>query len=97
MPTDDTWIEPCINRQHIFQQAGNEVRLLISCLAYQVMHIARRAVAKATGTGWSLRRLRASACCGPAIVVSVYIEPNPQRERTQATATPSLGAKNEVR
>lgn len=36
----------------------NEVRLLISCLAYQVMHIARRAMAAATGTGWSLRRLR---------------------------------------
>lgn len=36
----------------------NEVRLLISLLAYQVMHIARRAMAKATGTGWSLRRLR---------------------------------------
>lgn len=38
--------------------ACNEVRLLISCLAYQVMHIARRAMARATGTGWSLRRLR---------------------------------------
>jgi hypothetical protein len=36
----------------------NEVRLLIACLAYQVMHIARRVLAKATGTGWSLRRLR---------------------------------------
>ena len=38
--------------------ACNEVRLLISCLAYEIMHIARRAMAKATGTGWSLRRLR---------------------------------------
>ena len=38
--------------------ACNEARLLISCLAYQVMHIARRAMQKATGTGWSLRRLR---------------------------------------
>jgi hypothetical protein len=38
--------------------ACTEVRLLIACLAYQVMHIARRAMAKATGTGWSLRRLR---------------------------------------
>ena len=34
------------------------MRLLIACLAYEVMHIARRAMAKATGTGWSLRRLR---------------------------------------
>ena len=38
--------------------ACNEVRLLISVLAYQLMHIARRAMARATGTGWSLRRLR---------------------------------------
>jgi hypothetical protein len=38
--------------------ACNEVRLLISILAYQLMHIARRAMARATGTGWSLRRLR---------------------------------------
>ncbi len=38
--------------------ACNEVRLLIACLAYQVMHVARRAMAEATGTGWSLRRLR---------------------------------------
>jgi hypothetical protein len=38
--------------------ACNEARLLISCLAYQVMNIARRAMEKATGTGWSLRRLR---------------------------------------
>lgn len=38
--------------------ACNEVRLLVSLLAYQVMHIARRAMAAATGTGWSLRRLR---------------------------------------
>ena len=28
--------------------ACNEVRLLVSCLAYQAMHIARRAMAKAT-------------------------------------------------
>jgi len=38
--------------------ACNEVRLLVSCLAYEVMHIARRAMAAATGTAWSLRRLR---------------------------------------
>ncbi|RYH05738.1 IS1380 family transposase [Tropicimonas sp. IMCC6043] len=38
--------------------ACNEVRLLISCLAYEIMHIARRAMTRASGTGWSLRRLR---------------------------------------
>ncbi len=38
--------------------ACNEVRLLVACLAYQIMPIARRVMAKATGTGWSLRRLR---------------------------------------
>jgi hypothetical protein len=24
MPTDGIWIEPCINRQHIFQQVGRD-------------------------------------------------------------------------
>ena len=38
--------------------ACNEVRLLVACLAYQIMPIARRVMAKATRTGWSLRRLR---------------------------------------
>jgi hypothetical protein len=38
--------------------ACNEVRLLISMLAYQTMHVARRAMARATGSPWSLRRLR---------------------------------------
>jgi hypothetical protein len=51
--------------------ACNEVRLLIALLAYQVMHVARRAMARATGTGWSLRRwrervLRAGAPPSPA-------------------------------
>jgi len=31
--------------------ACNEVRLLVSCLACGIMHIARRAMAAATGTG----------------------------------------------
>jgi hypothetical protein len=35
--------------------ACNEVRLLISVLTYQLMHIARPAMARATGTGWNLR------------------------------------------
>ena len=34
--------------------ACNAVRLLVSCLAYQVTHLTRRAMAKATGTGWRL-------------------------------------------
>ncbi len=38
--------------------ACNEVRMLISLMACQLMHIACRAMARATGTGWSLRRLR---------------------------------------
>jgi len=51
--------------------ACNEVRLLVSCLAYQVMHIARRTMAKATGTGWSLRRLRERVLrAGARLVVS---------------------------
>jgi hypothetical protein len=51
--------------------ACNEVRLLIACLAYEVMHIARRAMAKATGTGWSLRRLRERVLrAGARLVIS---------------------------
>ena len=51
--------------------ACNEVRLLISCLAYEVMHIARRAMAQATGTGWSLRRLRERVLrAGARLVIS---------------------------
>ena len=51
--------------------ACNEVRLLIACLAYQVMHIARRVLAKATGTGWSLRRLRERVLrAGARLVIS---------------------------
>lgn len=51
--------------------ACNEVRLLISCLAYEIMHIARRAMAQATGTGWSLRRLRERVLrAGARLVVS---------------------------
>lgn len=51
--------------------ACNEVRLLIACLAYQIMHIARRALAKATGTGWSLRRLRERVLrAGARLVIS---------------------------
>lgn len=38
--------------------ACNEVRLLIAVLAYQIMHVARRAMARATKVPWSLRRLR---------------------------------------
>ena len=51
--------------------ACNEVRLLISCLAHEVMHIARRAMAQATGTGWSLRRLRERVLrAGARLVIS---------------------------
>jgi hypothetical protein len=51
--------------------ACNEVRLLIACLAYQVMHVARRAMAAATGTGWSLRRLRERVLrAGARLVIS---------------------------
>lgn len=38
--------------------ACNEVRLLVAMLAYQIMHVARRAMARATKAPWSLRRLR---------------------------------------
>jgi hypothetical protein len=51
--------------------ACNEVRLLLSVMAYQLMHIARRAMTRATGTGWSLRRLRERVLrAGARIVLS---------------------------
>ncbi len=37
--------------------ARNRVRLLLSILAYQVMHVQRVLLARRTGVGWSLRRL----------------------------------------
>jgi hypothetical protein len=49
--------------------ACNEVRLLIAMLAYQVMHVARRATARATGTACSLRRLREHVLRGGARLV----------------------------
>ena len=51
--------------------ACNEVRLLIAMLAYQVMHLARRAMARATGSAWSLRRLRERVLrAGARLVIS---------------------------
>jgi len=41
---------------HAFDR--NEVRLLLSLMAYQVMQIPRRTMARATGTCWSLRPQR---------------------------------------
>jgi len=42
--------------------ACNEVRLLIACLAYQVMHIARRVLAKGPGIAWTGRAGACAAC-----------------------------------
>ena len=50
--------------------ACNEVRLLIAMLAYQVMHVARRAMARGTGSPWSLRRLRERVLRGGARLVT---------------------------
>jgi len=63
--------KPKSKAQAVDAFACNEVRLLIACLAYQVMHIARRAMAQATGTGWSLRRLRERVLrAGARLVIS---------------------------
>ena len=51
--------------------ACNEVRLLPACLACEVMHVARRVMAKTTGTSWSLRRLRERVLrAGARLVIS---------------------------
>ncbi|MCC6383479.1 MAG: transposase [Dehalococcoidia bacterium] len=63
--------KPKSKAQAVDAFACNEVRLLIACLAYQVMHIARRAMAQATGAGWSLRRLRERVLrAGARLVIS---------------------------
>lgn len=63
--------KPKSKTQAVDAFACNEVRLLVACLAYQVMHIARRAMARATGTGWSLRRLRERVLrAGARLVIS---------------------------
>lgn len=51
--------------------ACNEVRLLMAMLAYQIMHVTRRAMARKTKTPWSLRRLRERVLrAGARLVVS---------------------------
>lgn len=51
--------------------ACDEVRRLLACLTYQVMHIARHALAGATGTVWSLGRLRERVLrAGARLVIS---------------------------
>ena len=45
--------------------------MLIACLAYQIMHIAHRVLARATGTGLSLRRLHERVLrAGARLVIS---------------------------
>ena len=39
-------------------RAQNETLLLLNLLAYEVLHAGRCVMEQATGTGWSLRRLR---------------------------------------
>jgi hypothetical protein len=43
---------------------------VLSSAVYQVMHVARRAMARATGTAWSLRRLRERVLRGGARLVT---------------------------
>lgn len=42
--------------------ACNEVRLLVACLAYQIMRIARRVLAKGPGIAWMGRAGACAAC-----------------------------------
>ena len=39
-------------------RAHNETLFLLNLLAYEVLHAGRCVMQRATGTGWSLRRLR---------------------------------------
>ena len=51
--------------------ACNEVRLLVPCLACEIMPIARRAMATATGTGWSLRQPARGGAAGRRVVADL--------------------------
>ena len=75
--------------------ACNEVRLLIACLAYQMMHIARRVFAKATGTWRSQceRVLRAGArlVCQSASNIEQELSPAPGSARSVTGAAYGCG------
>jgi len=43
----------------------NEVRLLVALFGYQIMHVLRTRLERATQTGWSLRRLLDACCVRP--------------------------------
>jgi len=49
--------------------AANEVHLLLAGLAYNLLHVARTLLEKATGTGWGLGRLRQQILRTPARVL----------------------------
>ena len=46
--------------------ACNEARLLLAVFGYQIMHVQRAILERATGTGWSLRRLLERVLRAPA-------------------------------
>ena len=46
--------------------ACNEARLLLAVFGYQIMHAQRAVLERATGTGWSLRRLLERVLRAPA-------------------------------
>ncbi len=46
--------------------ACNQVRLLLAGFGYQIMHVQRALLERATGTGWSLRRLAERVLRAPA-------------------------------
>ena len=46
--------------------ACNEVRLLVALFGYQIMHVLRTSLERATKTGWSLRRLLERVLRAPA-------------------------------
>ena len=61
-PLDET-NAPCDSFAH------NEVRLLLNALAYNLLHTTRALLGAATGTGWSLRRLRERLLRVPARIL----------------------------
>ena len=61
---------PRVARRLLSDQVGALTTiLLLNLLAYNIMHAARKLVARATGKGWSIRRLRERVLRVPARIV----------------------------
>ncbi len=73
--------------------ACNEVRLLVALFGYQILHVRRMLLERATQTGWSLGRLLERVLCAPArFTVSGRLQPQHRSIRLPRPAPASSRA-----